>query len=169
MVISNLEHGENVLESQLVEAWRMSNEANLYLLGKLPKEYLEDRYASRTRTVAAQFAHMHNVRLRWLKHSAPKLADQVEGFAKGAQPGKAELKKALRASEKVIAQYLVECEDRGSVKNWNGSPATILGYLIAHEAQHRGLAMVAMRISGRKLPNEVVYGQWQWGKKRSMR
>ena len=42
----------------------MSNEANPYLLGQLPKESLEDRYAPRTRTVAAQFAHMHNVRLR---------------------------------------------------------------------------------------------------------
>ncbi|MFQ5633622.1 MAG: hypothetical protein ACE5I1_33065 [bacterium] len=31
-------------------------------------------------------------------------------------------------------------------------------------AHHRGLAMAAMRISGHKLPNDIVFGQWQWGK-----
>jgi len=61
------------------------------------------------------------------------------------------------------------CEAKGKVKKWNGFPATFLGCLIAHEAHHRGLAMVAMRISRHKLPQEVVYGQWQWGKKGNLR
>ena len=150
--------------SQLVEAWRMSNEANLFLLAQIPKAYLEDRYAPRTRTVAAQFAHMHNVRLRWVQHSAPKLVGKPASFPRAAQPNKTELKRALVASSKIVARYLEDCDTEGKVKRWNGSPATVLGYLIAHEAQHRGLAMVAMRIAGRKLPQEVVYGQWKWGK-----
>ncbi len=86
-----------------------------------------------------------------------------------AQPGKAELKKALQRSEGRIARFLKGSEEAGKVKNWNGSPATVLGYLIAHEAHHRGLAMVAMRLSGHGLPKEVVYGQWQWGKRRRLR
>ena len=90
------------MKSQLVEAWCMSNEVNLYLLDSISDEYLQDRYAKRTRTVAAQFAHMHNVRLRWLNHSAPKLVDKLESFPKGAQPTKEELREALKASEKVI-------------------------------------------------------------------
>ncbi len=155
--------------SQLVEAWRMSNEANLYLLDNITDEYLEDSYTARTRTVAAQFAHIHNVRLRWLNHAAPNLVGEVESFPKGAQPTKEELKEALQSSEEIIAWFLEECEATGNVKKWNGSPATFLGYMIAHEAHHRGLAMVAMRISGHKLPLEVVYGQWQWGKKRNLR
>ncbi|MCH9029450.1 MAG: DinB family protein [Bacteroidetes bacterium] len=147
----------------------MSNEVNLYLLDSISDEYLKDSYAKRTRTVAAQFAHMHNVRLRWLNHAATKLVGKVESFPKGAQPTKAELKNALQASEEVIARFLEECEASGEVKYWNGSPATFLSYLVAHEAHHRGLAMVAMRISRRKLPQEVIYGQWQWGKKRNLR
>jgi len=157
------------MESQLVEAWRMSNKVNLYLLDQLPDDFLEDRYAACIRTVAAQFAHMHNVRLRWLKHAAPQLIGELQSFPRGAQPGKAELKEALQASEGPVAQFLEESEAAGKVEKWNGSPATFLGYLVAHEAHYRGLAMVAVRISGHKLPNEVVYGQWQWGKKRSLR
>ena len=155
--------------SDLVEAWRMSNEASLFLLESIPKDFLKDSYTARTRTVAAQFAHVHNVRLRWLRHAAPKVIDNAENFPKGAQPAKAALRKALKASAKLVERFIVECESRKRVKNWNGSPATFLSYLVAHEAHHRGLAMVAIRICGHKLPKEVIYGQWQWGKKRDMR
>ena len=157
------------MPSELVEAWRMSNEVNLFLLDEIPEACLTDSYSKRTRSVAAQFAHIHNTRLRWLGHAAPKLASDVERFPKGAQPTRARLKRALKASEKAIARFLEECEASGKVKKWTGSPPTFLGYLIAHEAHHRGLAMVAMRLSSHKLPQRVVYGQWQWGKRRSLR
>jgi uncharacterized damage-inducible protein DinB len=147
----------------------MSNEANLYLLANIPSAYMKDRYASRTRSVASQFAHMHNVRTRWMQGMAPKLAAGLEAFPKGAEPSKAELQRALRASEKVVASFLDEADATGRVKSWKGSPATFLSYLVAHEAHHRGLAMVAMRMAGRKLPPKVVYGQWDWGKTSSDR
>ena len=147
----------------------MSNEANLFVLEGLPKKALTARYSARTRTVAAQFAHMHSVRLRCLKHMAPKLAVGIDGFEKGAEPSRAELLRALRASEGPIATLLEESDEAGKVKSWRGSPATFLGYLIAHEAHHRGLAMVAARIGGHKLPQALVYGQWDWGKRRSLR
>lgn len=152
------------MPSQLVEAWKMSNKANLFLLTRLHPSHLNDSYASRTRTVAGQFAHMHNVRLRWMKHAAPEYVGKVESFPRGAQPKKGELSSALRASEKIVARYLEDCDAKGKVKSWKGSPATFLSYLVAHEAHHRGLAMVALRVCGRKLPDDTVYGQWQWGK-----
>ena len=71
----------------------------------IAEECLEDRYSARTRTVAAQFAHMHNVRLRCLKHAAPKLIGDVESFLKGAQPSKQELRQALETSEALMAQF----------------------------------------------------------------
>lgn len=157
------------MESQLVEAWLMSNEANVYLLGNIPSAYLSDRYSARTRTVAAQFAHMHNVRVRWIEQLAPKNIGSIKGFPKGAEPSKTELQRALRASEKVVATFLRDADAAGKVKSWKGSPATFLAYLVAHEAHHRGLAIVAMRIAGHKIPQEVIYGQWDWGKTWSAR
>ena len=157
------------MPSDLVEAWGMSNEANLYLLKEIPAKCLKDSYSPRTRTVGGQFAHMHNVRLRWLKHAAPALVGKAEAFPRGAVPTKKQLQDALRASEKLVARFLEESATSGRVQRWNGSPATFLSYLVAHEAHHRGLAMVAMRMSGRKLSQETVYGQWQWGKQRGTR
>lgn len=155
--------------SDLVTTWRMSNEANLYLLAKLPRDGLAARYDARTRTVAAQFAHVHGVRLRWLAHAAPRLKGKVPPFPKGAEPTKAELKRALADSEKTVARFLEECEAAGVVPGWNGPPASFLGYLVAHEAHHRGLALVALRAAGHRLPQELVYGLWDWGKRRSLR
>ena len=155
------------MASDLVEAWGMSNEANLYLLKEIPAKCLNDSYTPRTRTVGGQFAHMHNVRLRWLKHAAPGLAGKAKVFPRGAVPTKKQLQTALRVSEKLVARFLEESAKSGRVKRWNGSPASFLSYLVAHEAHHRGLAMVAMRMSGRKLSQETVYGQWQWGKQRN--
>jgi uncharacterized damage-inducible protein DinB len=112
---------------------------------------------------------MHGVRIRWLSHAAPHFTSGLVRFPKGAEPGKRELTRALKASEKAVSHFLAECEETESVKGWHGSPATFLGYLVAHEAHHRGLAMVAMRLCDRKLADDVVYGQWQWGKKRTLR
>lgn len=157
------------MPSQLVEAWLMSHECNNYLLGEIDDQYLTDQYAPRTRTVAAQFAHMHNVRLRWLQHAAPAYANRLESFPRGAEPSKSDLTAALEASASAIGRFLGGCDEAGSVPQWNGPPSTMLGYLVAHEAHHRALAIVAMRLSGHRLAQEVIYGQWQWGKKRNTR
>lgn len=152
--------------SDLRTTWEMGNEANLFLLNAIEDRYLGDRYAPRVRPVAAQFAHMHNVRLRWLTHAAPDLAAQVAQFPRGAELTKEDLIEALQSSAEVVGEYLELCELAGEVKNWNGPPASFLGYLLAHEAHHRGLVMAALRSCGHKQPDEVIYGLWKWGKRR---
>jgi len=157
------------MASELVVTWELSHEANLYLLAAIPRGGLAASYAPRTRTVAAQFAHLHNVRLRWLQHAAPRTKTAVPAFPRGAQPAKAELKRALADSAEAIGAFLEASEAAGKVARWNGPPASFLGYLVAHEAHHRGLALVALRSAGHKVPPEVVYGLWDWGKRRSSR
>ena len=68
------------MPSSLVEAWAMSNEANLYLLKQIPAASLKDSYAPRTRNVAQQFAHMHGVRVRWMQCAAPDLVGRLKSF-----------------------------------------------------------------------------------------
>lgn len=154
---------------QLLEAWKMSQEVNDFLLRHIPPAGLKARAAPRTRNVAAQFAHMHDVRLRWLKHAAPASTAALRSFPRGAEPSAAALRSALQQSSRAMERYLAGCEETGKVKHWNGSPATFLSYMVAHEAHHRGLVMATFRLSGIKLPDEVVYGMWQWGMRRDLR
>lgn len=141
----------------------MSQGANAFLLERLPGDCLGDRYARRTRTVADQFAHMHAVRIRWLEVAAPDLAEALPRLGDDERDAE-DLGRALEASAEAVARFLERCETAGRVPKWNGPPASFLAYLVAHEGHHRGLAMVAARLSGHRMPNEVVYGQWEWGK-----
>ena len=60
------------MEEQLLETWAIHDRIHRYLLGAIPPEALPAVSASKGRTVGEQFAHVHNVRLMWLKSAAPK-------------------------------------------------------------------------------------------------
>ncbi len=149
------------MASDLIRTWRKHHKITMQLLDAVPAKSLADQYTDRTRTVAAQFAHIHYVRVRNIDHRGGKeLAGTVEAFEKGAQPKKTELKKALRQSSKGMEKLLKAAEEAGSVKSWKGSLTSYLAYHVAHEAHHRALAIVCMRMAGNKIPQESVYGLW---------
>jgi uncharacterized damage-inducible protein DinB len=150
------------MPSDLAQAWQKNNELNLFLLDAIPEGALEDRYADRTRTIAAQFAHIHGVRLAWLKAGDPEMVRGLIKFTRGTEPGREELRVALTASADAMTVHIERGEAAGRVRGWQGSPSTFLGYFLAHEAHHRGLIMVALRLSGHRPPQEVVYGLWDW-------
>jgi len=60
-------------EKQFLETWDIHNRINLYLLEATEPAALSSLSASKGRTVGEQFAHLHNVRLMWLKAAAPDL------------------------------------------------------------------------------------------------
>ena len=57
----------------LLETWQIHNRINLYLLDTIDAASLATHSASKGRSVGEQFAHVHNVRLMWLKSAAPEL------------------------------------------------------------------------------------------------
>ena len=59
------------MASDLVEAWDMNNRKNFLLLDGIPAKSFGDQYSPTTRTVASQFAHLHNVRVYHLKNRGP--------------------------------------------------------------------------------------------------
>ncbi|TDJ79697.1 MAG: hypothetical protein E2O39_00440 [Planctomycetota bacterium] len=154
------------MASDLIRTWRKSGQITLMLLDAIPAAQLGDRYSKRTRTVAAQFAHIHYVRVRNLDlRGGPDLLGDLTAFEKGAQPGKGELRKALKASGRAMEKLLETAESAGKVRGWKGTLASYVAYHTAHEAHHRALAIVCMRLSGYKLPQESVYGIWDaWRK-----
>ncbi len=147
---------------ELSVAWQMSHQANQLLLSVIEERYLGDRYAPRTRPIAAQFAHMHNVRVRWLTHSAPELAAEVAQYPRGCELTKEDLMEALESSSAVVASYLDTCQEAGRVPNWSGPPASFLAYLVAHEAHHRGQIMAALNACGHRPSDDAVDGIWEW-------
>ena len=91
------------MKSEFTETWQTNNRITLALLDAIPSGALGDRYSERTRTVAAQFTHIHYVRVRNLKQRGPDFLADLSEFPKGAQPKKGELKSALKGSGDVAA------------------------------------------------------------------
>ena len=82
----------------LVETWRANLAANDLILNALGPEELASRYSPRTRTVASQFAHLHNVRIYHLEKRAKDLSNGLVKFESKISPNRAQLKKAFKAS-----------------------------------------------------------------------
>jgi uncharacterized damage-inducible protein DinB len=144
----------------LVAALRASHRVTLGLLDALPDAALGGAYAKRTRTVLQQFSHVHNVRVYHLEARGKGRTDACTSFPRGAEPPRKEVRAALVASAAAIEEMLRATVAKGKVPSWKGPPATWVGYFVAHEAHHRGLALAACRVAGVKIPQEVVYGLW---------
>lgn len=71
------------MSTQIIETWQIHNRINLYLLESIEKDlHLLNTSLSKGRTIGEQFAHMHNVRLMWLKEAAPALLHTVSKIEK---------------------------------------------------------------------------------------
>ena len=152
----------NQLPQALLNSFETNNRINQYLIENLPAEAWRGKPPDgKGRTVAAIVAHMHNVRVMWLK--ATKAVDIPEQLDRGSvTPAQ-----AVRALEKSCAALHKTCrralETDGRIKGFRPDIAGFFGYLMAHDAHHRGqIAMLARQI-GHPLPQKAVFGMWEWG------
>src|SRR5476651_1645319 len=148
------------LAEQLVETWNINDRLNRYLLDEVGDGRLALSIA-KGKSVDVQFAHIHNVRLMWLKVAAPASLDQLTKLEKGCI-SMAELRTQLAASGKAISE-LVEASAKsdGRIKGFKPHVTAFVGYMIAHEANHRGQIEVALRQAGEPLSDKVGYGLWE--------
>lgn len=154
---------DDTLREQLLDTWRIHARINLYLLEAIAPEALGDVGATKGRSVGESFAHLHNVRLMWLKEAAPELLEGVAKLEKGATLDHATLKAALEASAGAVEAMLARALEAGKVRGFRPHPAAFLGYLVSHESHHRGQIAVALKGSGHALGKKTAFGLWEWG------
>jgi len=122
------------------------------------------------RTIAAMFAHMHNVRCKWIRLTAPHLKAPAQmkrgectpelarvALAESAAGCAAMLDEALGGGESRIVTFRRD----GWAQPWSVGPE-MLCYMIAHEAHHRGQVCLVAHQLGFKLPNKVTSAMWNW-------
>jgi len=121
------------------------------------------------RSIAAIFTHIHNMRSKWIRLTAPHLKipaqlNRAQCTPRQARNGLAE--SAARCAE-MLAQAM-EGDARvqtflrdGWAQPW---PAGIemLCYMLAHEAHHRGQVCMIAHQLGLPLPVKVTSGIWNW-------
>jgi uncharacterized damage-inducible protein DinB len=151
-------------DNQLVETWQIHDRINLYLLEAIAADSLSSHSASKGRSVGEQFAHVHNVRLMWLKSAAPELLKGLAKVENEQANDKKLLAKSLTDSGKAIAVLLAQSlESGGKVRGFKPHAAAFLGYLISHESHHRGQIALSLKQAGKPLDKKIGYGIWEWG------
>jgi uncharacterized damage-inducible protein DinB len=113
------------------------------------------------RTIAAIVAHMHKVRVMWLKAAkAESIPDQLDRATVTPAQAVRALESSREALNKLVARTL---EADGRIKGFRPDVAGFIGYLIAHDAHHRGQIAMLARQSGHPLPQKAMFGMWEWG------
>lgn len=126
----------------------------------------------KVRTIAAIFTHVHNIRCKWIRLTAPHLEvprqlHRAHCTPRQARAGLAEsaalccemLEDALGSGQSRIKKFSRD----GWAPAWPVGPE-MLSYMLVHEAHHRGqIGMLAHQL-GFPLPKKVAYGIWNWEK-----
>lgn len=116
------------------------------------------------RTIAAIVAHVHNVRHMWLAVSAK--GTRIPGKVDRRKLTIPEAKRALAASAAAVRALLERSiEAGGRVQEFRPDVAGFLGYLVSHEAHHRGQIAMLARQLGYPLSQDATFGMWDWAKR----
>ena len=147
----------------LLAAYATNNRINDFLIRNLPKDaWRAEPPSGKGREIGAIVAHMHNVRLMWLK-SAGK-TDQIPPKLERVNCTKGAAIQALELSWKAVEDVLrAALESDGRIKGFKPDVASFLAYLLAHDAHHRGQITMLARQMGHPISQSAMFGLWEWG------
>ena len=154
-----------------VRMFAANERMNQLLIEKLEPAAWKAAPPGKTRTIAAIFTHMHNVRCKWVRLTAPhlKVPRQLNRTQCTARQARAGLAESAARCEEMLAEALggtgriAKFHRDGWARPWPAG-VEMLCYMIAHEAHHRGQVCMLAHQMGFKLPNAVTSELWSWEK-----
>jgi uncharacterized damage-inducible protein DinB len=155
-----------------VQIFAANDRINQILIERLDPTAWRAKTPGKARTIAAIFTHMHNVRSKWVRLTAPHLKVPPQLHRAHCTPRQARVGLAESASrcEEMLAEALGGSGSRvqkfrrdGWARAWRVGPE-MLCYMLSHEAHHRGQVCMLAHQLGFPLPNEVACGIWNWEK-----
>jgi uncharacterized damage-inducible protein DinB len=160
-----------------VQIFAANDRMNQVLIEHLDHGAWRAKPPGKVRPIVAIFTHMHNVRTKWVRLTAPHLKVPAQlnrahctpqqasaGLAESAARCTEMLAEALDGSGGDGSAGLIEKFRRDSwALPWPVGPE-MLCYMLAHEAHHRGQVCMLAHQLGFPLPHTVGDGIWNWEK-----
>ena len=150
----------------------VNDRMNQVLIEHLDPAAWQAKPPGKVRTIAAIFTHMHNVRCKWVRLTAPhlKVPAQLNRSHCTPQQARAGLAESAARCAEMLAEALGASGDRvdkflrdGWAHPWPVGPE-MLCYMLSHEAHHRGQVCMLAHQLGFQLPVGAVSGIWNWEK-----
>jgi uncharacterized damage-inducible protein DinB len=120
----------------------------------------------KVRPIAPIFTHLHNVRAKWVRLTAPHLRVPAQLNRTGCTLEQARL--GLAESAARCEEMLMDARVKKFHRDSWGSPWPVgpemLCYMLVHEAHHRGQVCLLAHQQGFPLPDQVANGIWNWEK-----
>ena len=155
-----------------VRIFAANDRMNQILIENLDPAAWKAKPPGKVRTIAAIFTHVHNVRSKWIRLTAPhlKLPRQLKRARCTPRQACAALEQSAARCAEMLAEALGErggrvekfCRD-GWARPWPVG-VEMLCYMLSHEAHHRGQVCMLAHQLGFPLPIGVTSGLWNWEK-----
>jgi len=155
-----------------VRIFAANERMNQMLIEQLDPAAWRAKPPGKVRTIAAIFTHMHNVRTKWIRLTAPhlKVPAQLNRSHCTPRQARAGLADSAARCAEVLAEALGEGGGRieqfrrdGWARPWPVGPE-MLCYMLSHEAHHRGQVCMLAHQLGFPLPDAVTSAMWSWEK-----
>lgn len=154
-----------------VRVFAANERVNQILIEQLDPAAWRAKPPGKGRSIAAIFTHMHNVRTKWVRLTAPhlKVPPQLNRTQCTPQQARAGLAESAARCGEMLGEALggegrVEKFHRdGWARPWPAG-VEMLCYMLAHEAHHRGQVCMLAHQLGFRLPMKVTSGMWNWEK-----
>ncbi len=162
---------ESKLGRAAVQMFTANERMNQLLIENLAPAAWRAEPPGRVRTIAAIFTHVHNVRCKWVRLTAPHLKVPAQLNRARCTPRQARAglaASAARCCEMLAealggASHIAEFRRDGWAGPWPVGMEMVC-YMIAHEAHHRGQVCLLAHQLGFRLPVKVTSGIWNWEK-----
>jgi uncharacterized damage-inducible protein DinB len=149
-----------VLTEALLEMYATNDRITRYVIKNLDEEaWRAVPPSGKGRTIGAVAAHIHNVRGMWLKASGSERVEKLEPKTSTRAEALEALEQSHRALNKLLAAALAT---DGRIKGFKPDVAGFIGYLVSHDAHHRGQIAMLARQCGHPLSQKAMFGMWEW-------
>lgn len=155
-----------------VRTFAVNERMNQMLLERLDPKAWTAKPPGGVRTIAAIFTHVHNMRGKLVRLTAPHLRvpPQLQRSDCTPRQAKAALAESAVRCEEMLAEALGG--EGGRIEKFRrdgwASPwpvgVEMLCYMLCHEAHHRGQVCMLAHQLGYPLPTKVMAGIWNWEK-----